>query len=77
VEPDKRKDDFASVAVDISLEDLEIVGNQIETAWAGIQALDFNRGCQEANCRWCNFEKNKYRLLPAFTEEDEEEALLV
>jgi len=73
VEPDKRKDDFASIAVDISLEDTEIVGNQIETAWMGIQALDFNRGCQEANCRWCNFEKNQYRLLPEVTEEDEEE----
>jgi len=73
VEPNKNDTDFVAVAVDISLEDLERVGDQIEFAWKGIHALEFDRGCQENHCRWCNFEKNHYRALPEAVEEDEME----
>ncbi|MBI1193699.1 MAG: AAA family ATPase [Bacteroidetes bacterium] len=71
VEPEKNDADFASVAVNLSPDDLERVGEQIEFAWKGIQALDFDRGCQEVNCRWCNFEKNQYRMLAEASEDDD------
>ncbi len=71
VEPEKNDTDFKTVPVDVSSDDVDLVGKQIEDTWKGIQALEFDRGCQEKYCRWCNFEKNQFRELQQAVQAEE------
>ena len=71
VEPEKNGTDFKVVPVVITEGDVELVGQQIEEVWSGIQALNFDRGCQEEYCRWCNFEQSRFLHLKEPVEQDE------
>lgn len=73
VEPLPDGTSFKREPVYVRDEDVEIVGAQIEASWRGIQALDFDRGCGEENCRWCAFEASRYKRLQAEAEPMEAE----
>ncbi len=71
VEPSDGQSRFEIIRVPISPQDVELVAGQIQEAWTGIQSLDFERGCQEEWCRWCNFEKARFRELAVENSEEE------
>lgn len=50
--------------VDITEEDVALVGEQIHQAWEGIQAQRFTQGCKEEWCRWCNYLRDEQALNP-------------
>ncbi len=39
--------------------DVQIVGQQIEESYKGIQEHDYFSGCREKDCHWCNFHYTK------------------
>lgn len=50
----------------IAVGDLEMnmVKDQIKTAYTGIMNLEFKRGCNDKFCDWCNFVKSRYQSVP-------------
>ena len=60
LEPDRKTKDFHQTKYNVSPEQIEIVGEQIKSTWKGIQNHDFEKGCGEEDCYWCNFVKNDY-----------------
>ena len=54
VEPDKN-DDFIQKVFEVDPLDLEIVGRQLVDTYNKIKHHQFQEGCREENCRWCNF----------------------
>jgi DNA helicase-2/ATP-dependent DNA helicase PcrA len=43
--------------IDIMPEYLSWMRHKIKEVYAKIQNLEFNQGCNEDDCRWCNFVK--------------------
>jgi len=61
VEPKRNTDTFSKQnKYIVSQESIDIVGEQINEAWQGIQNHDFNKLCDEEECNWCNFVRNDY-----------------
>jgi len=60
IEPDPKTKEFHKQKVVISPEDVRLVTAQITDAWQRINNLEFNQGCGDENCRWCNFVKINY-----------------
>lgn len=60
VEPDKKTDKFYQKSFSITPEDELVVGDQIKESWERIQKHDFQNGCAEENCYWCQFVQNDY-----------------
>lgn len=50
-------DDIQDYTMQITQEDIEKVKQQINLAYKGIKAKEFNKGCGDKKCRWCNFQK--------------------
>ncbi len=71
LEKDAEKDIFQKKLVPIVEDDLSLVREQIEEAWNGIQAHQFDGECRDPYCRWCSFVENNYDKLPEATEEDD------
>ncbi|MEL6388831.1 MAG: ATP-dependent DNA helicase [Bacteroidota bacterium] len=57
VEWDKTGEEFISVPFVISPHDIATVTDEMTTAWAAIHNYEFEQGCDDENCRWCNFMK--------------------
>lgn len=51
---------FHKESVSISPEDMQIVSQQIQETFNGIQQKAFKKGCNKDDCHWCNFVKNYY-----------------
>ncbi len=56
VEPDKTGH-FDRVQFAISPEEIKVVTEQITDTYARIKAHEFNKGCNDERCHWCNFVK--------------------
>jgi len=56
VEPDKH-DNFHKEVFNIRPEDADIVKQQIKDTYLKIKSHQFETGCGEDNCHWCNFVK--------------------
>lgn len=73
VEPQDKDGEPKVEKVVVTAEDVAIVGAQIQQAWRGIQALEFERGCGEEDCRWCSFARDQYEVLKPESEAVSEE----
>ncbi len=51
---------FHKESVSISAEDMQIVTQQIQETFNGIQQKAFKKGCNKDDCHWCTFVKNYY-----------------
>lgn len=60
VEPDPDSGKFMKQKVMISAPDEEAVKEQIHLAYNGIKQKQFDQGCEEETCLWCNFVKDYY-----------------
>ncbi|MDX2001609.1 MAG: ATP-dependent DNA helicase [Chitinophagales bacterium] len=63
IEPDSKTKEYYRHKVHIQPHDLEIVTQQLTDAYANIMALKFDKGCNDPDCKWCNFVKNNYALM--------------
>lgn len=72
VEKSRKNDVFVREKIVPDLDSIEIVKGQIRTAWQGIQNHDFNTGCGDDKCVWCNFVKENYRKLQLLDGEENE-----
>ncbi len=81
VEPDKHGK-FHKAEFFIKPEDAEIVKNQIKDTYLRIKAHDFEEGCGDEYCHWCNFVKYYLKKETHITDNlpgskvDEEEGML-
>ncbi len=55
VEPDKTSGEFLKQQVAVTHEDITIVKNQIIDSYKRIMNKEFEVGCMDKECRWCNF----------------------
>lgn len=61
VEPDQNTGRYIKQAVNITPDDVEIVRNQIKDTYNKIKAKEFENGCKEEDCVWCNFVDTYYK----------------
>jgi DNA helicase II / ATP-dependent DNA helicase PcrA len=59
VEPSKISKKIVTKKVEVTDDDLAVVGQQIEDCYAGIMAREFTQGCGDATCAWCTFVKEQ------------------
>ena len=72
VEPDKKKE-YRKEKIIITLEDTNLVREQIADTWDKIQAKDFYTGCGKEDCHWCNFVKSNELAVALHDIESEEQ----
>lgn len=72
VEPDQKSGDFHKEKIPITDEAVKVVKDQIEWAYQQISALEFQHGCEEENCEWCNFTKSHFTELSEEKSPEEE-----
>ena len=60
VEPERRTDKLHQTRFTVTKGDIEIVGQQITDTWSKIRAHEFEKGCGEDDCAWCEFVSNDY-----------------
>lgn len=72
IEHDKKTKENIREKIFVTDEDQEIVKNQIKTSWEKIHKHEFETGCNEDNCEWCNFLKKtrKREKSPSMNLED-------
>ncbi len=70
VEPDEH-DKLGKEKIAVSPEDTMLVGEEIEDSWTKIHNHDFENGCGEEDCRWCNFVKDDYVFWRELAEIDD------
>ncbi len=56
IEPDE-KGHFNIITMNIGQDDLLKLSNQLRESWEGIKNFQFEKGCNEEHCYWCNFQK--------------------
>jgi DNA helicase-2/ATP-dependent DNA helicase PcrA len=61
IEPDNKTDEIIRQKIFVDKESKAIVIDQIKSTWAQIHNHEFERGCNEDNCDWCNFLKRTKR----------------
>ena len=72
LEPDTKTGEFYSHKIVVSPDHIDFVGAQITEVWAKIQNHEFDQGCGEETCRWCNFVQNEYvHIGETISDEDE------
>jgi len=71
VEPDKKTGKFYKESLEVSPKHIEKVGEQITEVWAGIHDHEFNKGCGEDDCHWCQFVANDYVIDPELAETED------
>ena len=60
MEPDRKTGDFYSEKIVITEEDIKIVKNQMSSSYTKIMNMEFDQGCDEDECHWCNFVKSNF-----------------
>lgn len=63
IQPDK-DGNFQKHRIPVSDADVEIVTGEITRAYNGIMNLEFNNGCNDKDCDWCNFVRSRYQSVP-------------
>jgi len=71
VEPDKKTGLFHKEKVTILPHDVKTVKEQIAYAYQKIMNLEFNKGCNDKDCKWCNFVKTAYTEIKVNEEAEE------
>lgn len=61
IEPDPKTKEYHKQKVVIGVKDMATVVDQITDTYHNIMALKFDQGCNEKDCKWCNFVKNQYQ----------------
>ena len=69
VEPDSKNGQYSKHKIHITELDILTVTRQIETAYEKIMNLEFSKGCNDENCKWCNFVNANYKVLKETEEE--------
>ena len=74
VEPDRKTGEFINQKIIITEEDILVVKNQIKDTYTKIRNMEFDKGCNEETCHWCNFVKSNFTSLEfqKVAEEDRE-----
>lgn len=74
---EKDKEQFRRVDFDIEVFEVEEVGDQLVKAYQGIKAHQFEHGCDDEKCTWCNFVKDNLPMteLPKASEDNAEEVI--
>ncbi|MFH1005729.1 MAG: ATP-dependent DNA helicase [Bacteroidota bacterium] len=72
VEKYEKENDFVKKKIIVTKEDIVIVKNQIKDVYSKIMNHEFNQGCGEKDCYWCNFVKQNQSIL--LLEEKKEES---
>ncbi|MBL7717297.1 MAG: ATP-dependent helicase [Flavipsychrobacter sp.] len=62
LEKSKKSNEYRRIYVPMYQSDLDTVKAQLKDTWARIQNHEFDRGCGEPDCHWCNFAK-QYEIL--------------
>lgn len=70
IEPDRKTGEFTTKEFAVVPEDIEIVGTQITETFTSIKAYEFDKTCEDADCRWCNFADDNYNLKADMEEHD-------
>lgn len=70
IEPDRKTGDFTTKEFAVLPEDLLTVGQQITETYEKIKAYEFDKTCEDVDCRWCNFTTNNYDLVADTEERD-------
>ena len=73
VEPDAKTGEFYQSVMEVSPDDMQMVGQQIVDVWGKIHNKEFTKGCGEDSCAWCNFVKNDYVFSDVLEYESEED----
>ncbi len=63
---------FYKKRISVGNPEMELIKDQIKTAYTGIMNLEFKKGCNDKYCDWCNFVKSRYQSVPE-TEKEEAE----
>src|SRR5690606_6945778 len=63
VEPDKKTQLFGKEKVLITPLDVKTVKEQITLSYNQIMNLEFSKGCNEKDCKWCSFVRNNFSEL--------------
>jgi DNA helicase-2/ATP-dependent DNA helicase PcrA len=61
IEPDKKTGEILREKIFVTQESKAIVVDQIKTVWQKIHNHEFEEGCNEEHCDWCNFLKRTKR----------------
>ena len=73
VQPDKNTGEFTIDHYQVSDEEMSVVKRQITESYKAIQNHEFEKGCGEEDCMWCNFVKyNQLDTNDLLGEEDDE-----
>jgi len=72
VQKDSKKN-FVKEKIYVKPEDIKLVLGQIKDSYSKIMNLEFEQGCGEEDCRWCNFVKYNYKAEHAELIKAEEE----
>ncbi len=62
IEPNRKTGEFTQKEFAVLQEDLQTVGEQITDTYEKIKAYKFDNTCDDADCRWCNFTTENYKL---------------
>ncbi|MCD6063617.1 MAG: ATP-dependent helicase, partial [Flavipsychrobacter sp.] len=65
IEKGKKTNQYKRVEVPVFATDEEIVRKQLKDAYVRIMNHDFDKGCGEDDCNWCNFAKQYQLVRPA------------
>ena len=69
LEKSKKTNEYRRIYIPMYQQDLDTVRGQLKDSWARIQNHEFDLGCGEPDCHWCNFAKQYEIIRP--TEEVE------
>ena len=64
IEPEKQSKKFKTEAVQVTPEDMQIVGEQIVNMYDAIHKYKFDTSCDDKACKWCNFATEHYETRP-------------
>jgi DNA helicase-2/ATP-dependent DNA helicase PcrA len=62
IEKSKKDNKYRQVYIPIFKEDEELVMKQLKDSYARIMNHEFDKGCGEEDCHWCNFAR-KYQII--------------
>jgi DNA helicase-2/ATP-dependent DNA helicase PcrA len=65
IEPGKSTNEFKRFQVPVFLNDETTVMQQLKNSYASIMNHEFDKGCGEEDCYWCNFAKDYKLVRPA------------
>ena len=72
VEPDKDSGEYIKQSVPVTDEDVALVTGQIVSSYQKIMNKEFDKGCNEEYCEWCEFVNSNFQTLEYLEDEDAE-----